>query len=185
MFSTPKAAERALAHYLAVQERLRKGDESHEELEAARVAKLKSLNAIAVCKALADDQHAYGVTEAELVDLLSNHDRQPGESAARTFARHYEANTEEGALIRKAVEIAKTAEAARYFDIEPVLVSDDTDVNDPVDAIAQLKELGRQKWPEESEANQFERAFTDPANAELSARAHRRPSATTVYSMPR
>jgi hypothetical protein len=36
-----------------------------------------------------------------------------------------------------------------------------------------LKEIGRQKWPSATEAQQFERAFTDPANAELAATPRR------------
>ena len=52
---------------------------------------------------------------------------------------------------------------------------------------AQLKELGRRKWPTATEAQQFERAFTDPANATLAAKAHRRPTAPPggAYPFPR
>ena len=78
----------------------------------------------------------------------------------------------------------KNAYAAPYFDLQPV-VADAQNVDDPSKAIAQLKELGRQKWPTESEEQQFLNAFTDPANAELAANAHRRPAATTVYPFPK
>src|SRR5262245_17548870 len=97
------------------------------------------------------------------------------------------AATDEGALIRKAVQIAKTAEAAPVFDLKPMFVGGDAalDVNDPSEAIAQLTRIGRQKWPTASEAESFERAFTDPANAELSKKAYRRPAPTSLYPMPR
>src|SRR5262249_12996097 len=61
---------------------------------------------------------------------------------------------------------------------------DALDVDDPAKAVAQLQELGRQKWPSASEAEQFARAVDDPANAKLAAKAHRRLSATTVYPFP-
>jgi hypothetical protein len=91
------------------------------------------------------------------------------------------------ATLREAISIAKSAEAARYFDLQPVVVSGDAalDVNDPNEAIAQLKEIGRRRWPSQSEAKQFERAFTDPANAEIAAKAHRRPAATSIFPHPR
>jgi hypothetical protein len=71
-----------------------------------------------------------------------------------------------------------------YFDLKPVFVGDDAalDVNDPEDAIRQLEDLGRQKWPTENEAKQFANAFTDPANAKLAARAHRRPRAFAIFA---
>jgi hypothetical protein len=52
-------------------------------------------------------------------------------------------------------------------------------------AIEQLKKIGRDKWPTASEAQQFERAMLDPANAEIAARAHRRPAPTTSFAFPR
>jgi hypothetical protein len=84
--------------------------------------------------------------------------------------------------VRAAHSIAKSAFAAPYFDLKPVFVGDDAalDVNDPAEAIAQLKEIGRQRWPSATEAQQFEKAFTDPANAEIAAKAYRRPGPTRL-----
>jgi hypothetical protein len=72
-------------------------------------------------------------------------------------------------------------------DITPLMVGGEAaqDVDDPTEAIAQLKKLGRDKWPTASEAQQFANAFTDPANAALAQKAHRRPSPTTNYEFPR
>ena len=119
--------------------------------------------------------------------MISNHDRRPGETPAQTFARHYEANTQDGTLLRAGMQVTKAAEAARYFDLQPAFVGGDAalDVNDPSEAIAQLTRIGRQKWPTASEAEAFERAFTDPANAELATKAYRTPAATSIYPMPR
>jgi hypothetical protein len=60
-------------------------------------------------------------------------------------------------------------------------------VNDPSEAIAQLKQLGARKWPTASEAQQFANAFTDPVNRELAAKAYRRPTAPPggAYPYPR
>jgi hypothetical protein len=124
------------------------------------------------------------IDEHELTALATEHAQRayPDLSPERAFEKVYMAD----ATLREAISIAKAAEAARYFDLQPVVVSGDAalDVNDPSEAIAQLKELGRQKWPTATEAQQFANAFSDPANAELASRAHRRPSASTVYPMP-
>jgi hypothetical protein len=72
-------------------------------------------------------------------------------------------------------------------DLAPLVVggSDTRDLSDESEAIAQLKELGRRKWPTASEAQQFANAFTDPANARLAAKAHKRPVPSSVYAFPR
>ena len=72
-------------------------------------------------------------------------------------------------------------------DLAPLVVGgeDTRDLSDESEAIAQLKQLGARKWPTASEAQQFANAFTDPVNAQLAQKAHRRPSATTSYPFPR
>jgi hypothetical protein len=71
--------------------------------------------------------------------------------------------------------------------VTPMVVTgeDTRGLSDESEAIAQLKQLGARKWPSESEAKQFANAFTDPANAKLAARAHRRPSPRTSFPFPR
>ena len=157
---------------------------SVEKLEAERIAKFKSLNPVAVCKVIVDDNSSHGISEAELVELISNHDRQPGESAAKCFSRHYEAQDDAGLALRKAVQIVK--DMPFLADLTPLFVGgEDVNPNDPSKAIAQLQELGRQKWPTATEAQQFANAFTDPANAALAAKAHQRPRPTTSYAFPK
>jgi hypothetical protein len=147
------------------------------------------------CKLLVDDNDAHGVTEPELVTAITEHAAglHPGLSPDAAFAKVFEADV----TLRKAVAVAKAAPftqagAAPYMDLEPQVVGgeDARDVNDPsaaVEAIRQLTEIGRLKWPAASEAQQFANAFSDPANAKLANSAHKRPSAPLggVYAFPR
>jgi hypothetical protein len=66
-----------------------------------------------------------------------------------------------------------------------VVGGSDVNVDDPSEAIAHLKELGRRKWPTASEAQQFERALTAPENHALARRAVPIPKPTTQYPFPR
>jgi len=111
----------------------------------------------------------------------------PTLSPAQAFTKLFTDQSEAGTVLRKAFAVVKAAGAAPYFDLKPQFVGgeDARDVDDPAKAIAQLTAIGRQKWPTATEAEAFERAFTDPANAELAAKAHRRPKATTVYPFPK
>ena len=182
-FSSPRAAERAAACILAAR-RVSKSATTAEELRAQRTANLKSLPPISIAKALVEDQHAYSITEAELVDLIGNHDRQPGETAAKCFARHYEAPTEDGAAIRKAIEITKAAEVAS---LDPVVIDGNDenpdDAEEAYNALMRLADEQRARAPNMSKAQAFAEVFQK--NPELASRAHRRPSASTVYPMPR
>ena len=67
----------------------------------------------------------------------------------------------------------------------PVQVGgDDVDVNDAEKAYTQLQRLAdeqHRRSPDLTEGQAFSRAFPDPANAALAARAHKRPAATTHY----
>jgi hypothetical protein len=61
------------------------------------------------------------------------------------------------------------------------------DVDDPAEAEAARAELiriGRRQWPRLSEQDAYERAFTDPANAALTARLYHRPLPSSIYPMP-
>jgi len=189
--------ERALAVWLAVQERIRKSNQEEstamkttEELEAERTAKLdevvKAYGIMPLAKQVVAEGSSYGIDESEFTKLAIAHAQRlyPDMSPAAAFEKLYSDGSEDGVILREAHGISKNAYAAPYFDLQPV-VADAQNVDDPSKAIAQLKELGRQKWPTESEEQQFLNAFTDPANAELAANAHRRPAATTVYPFPR
>jgi hypothetical protein len=182
-----------LLHTASGQALLRRMHKQHEDTTMSATPSLsdivKAHSIIAVAKAIVDDGKTYSITEHEFTEMLTEQAKReyPELSPAQAFEKLFTAPTAVGEMLRQAHSITKTAGAAPYFDLKPMFVGgeDARDVDDPAKAIAQLKELGRQKWPTESEAEQFARAFTDPANAKLAAKAHRRPSATTLYPFPK
>jgi hypothetical protein len=72
------------------------------------------------------------------------------------FAKLFADSGADGVLLRKAHAVAKNLPFVAEF--TPVYVGgeDARDLSDESAAIAQLKELGRDKWPTASEAQQFE-----------------------------
>jgi hypothetical protein len=54
----------------------------------------------------------------------------------------------------------------------------------PEQARAKLMRFGRRQWPRLTEQDAYERAFTDPRNAALTARLYHRPLPTSIYPMP-
>jgi hypothetical protein len=130
----------------------------------------KNVGVIKVCKDIVGAGDAWGITEAELVDMIGKHDPKPGESQAQTFARHYEANIE----LRKAVQIAKAF--PMQVTLEPRFVGhrEAEDVNDPEDALAQINELVEQQRkasPGLTTAQLFARVYA--ANPQLAAAERR------------
>jgi hypothetical protein len=139
---------------------------------------------IAVAKAIIDENRSYGITEHEFVALVTEHEKaaHPELTEAAAFAKAYENPT-----VWRACNVLKAMPFVA--DVVPLVVGGDAAqaVNDPSEAIAQLKQLGRDKWPTATEAQQFANAFTDPANRELALKAHRRPTAPPggAYPYPR
>jgi hypothetical protein len=161
--------------------------ESIEKLKAARVEKLeqlaKSSGAVAVAKHVLAEGPS-GITKADFNRMCNadwQRDRRSGESYDQCFSRHYIAP--EARDVRKADQMLGAA--APYFDPQVQVVGgeDARDVNDPTAALAALHRIGRERWPEASEAVRFTRAFE--ANPDLAKQAHVRPAATTVYEFPR
>ena len=150
---------------------------------------VKRVGITAIAAEIIKSDSAYSITEHELTDLVTEQAMRdnPTLSAAQAFTKVFMDQSEAGTVLRRAFNVIKTASAAPYFDLKPLVVGgeDAQDVDDPAKAVAQLQELGRQKWPTASEAQQFANAFDDPANAKLAAKAHRRPAATTVYPFPK
>jgi len=136
------------------------------------IAKREGVHVIA--KIMVADQRSYGITQDDLVGLISEHDRQPGESAAKCFSRHYEADTADGLALRKAVEITKSAP-----------LQDDSEATaDAEAACRELQKIGDNRWPSLSPAQRFARAAE--TNPSLLAKAHRRPSVfSTSFPWPR
>jgi len=147
----------------------------------------------------------FGLTESEFCGLIEKAARKqfPNLSTAQAFSKVFTASTEEGKALRLACETLKRlafaavaeqprgnydeqyskrmAEEVRKLPItvslQPLQVGGkDVNVNDPSEAIAQLQRLGEVRWPDLTREQQFSRAFSDPANRELAAKAHVRPS---------
>jgi hypothetical protein len=110
-------------------------------------------------------------------EIMKRHPSElhPGMSADKAFAELYK-NTD----VWQACAIAKSSswfDAAPVFNPVPHAVTGTgaQDVNDATAAMEALHRIGRERWPEASEAQQFARAFE--SRPDLAAKAHRRPSA--------
>jgi hypothetical protein len=135
---------------------------------------------VAVAKAIIDENRSYGITEHEFVALATEHAKaqHPNLTDAAAFAKLYQIPE-----VWRACNVLKNA--APYFDPQVQVVGGENAqaVNDPSAALAALHRIGRERWPDASEAVRFTRAFE--ANPELAKQAHIRPAATTVYEFPR
>jgi hypothetical protein len=147
---------------------------------------MKDAGIAGTCAAIVSKGHTT-ITESELVEAASKvaAERYPGLTEAQAFDRIYSDRGQEGQALRKAVAIAKAMPF--QVSLEPLVVGgeDTRDLSDESEAIKQLQKLGADKWPTATEAQQFANAFSDPKNAALAAKAHRRPAATTSYPFPR
>jgi hypothetical protein len=145
-----------------------------------------------LAKLLIDDDNAHGISEFEFHKLMNDEaqkTKRDGETPDQAFARFYsdDANID----LRKAITIVKSV--PNFMSIEATQVGGDdafdTSVADSsAKAMAKLNEMAeeqRKRSPTLTVAQAFARVFEDPANKSLAAAAHRRPSATTSYAMPR
>jgi hypothetical protein len=130
------------------------------------------------------------ITEHELVEAATKvaAERHPELSPSQAFAKIYTAATDEARVLQKAISIAKAMPFVA--DSTPVMVGgvdavrEANDATEQSKAYAQLQQIGRDRWRTASEAVQFANAMTDPKNAGLAAKAHRRPSTTTSFAFP-
>jgi hypothetical protein len=146
---------------------------------------VKQYGIVALAKSMVQDQKSYGLDEHQFTRLATEHAQRlyPNDRPDAAFSKLYQ--SEES--VRRACAVAKAMPFVA--DVTPLVVGGDAaqDVDDPTEAIAQLKQLGARKWPTATEAQQFANAFTDPVNATLAAKAHRRPTAPAggIYPYPR
>jgi hypothetical protein len=143
---------------------------------------------VEIAKNIVEEQKGFRLTEGEFVNLIDLAARVAHpELGARAFEKVYEHNP----VLAAAISVIKAGLAEQLLSgglpVQVVGGEDARDLSDESEAISQLKELGRRKWPSASALEQFERALTDPANRELTAKAHRRPTAPAggAYPMPR
>ena len=173
-------------------EDLSKQQKGHQPMDrATELRKMAGEYGVArIAKMIVMENDAHGLSEHELTKMADDEaqkTRQSGERPASAFARFYEAP--ENLELRKAFQIAKNTPAP-LMSIEPVQVGgqDALDVNDAKKAYDQLTALAeeqRRRSPELSSAQAFARVFEDPQYADLANAAHRRPTPTTSYPMPR
>jgi hypothetical protein len=142
---------------------------------------LKDSTPVNVCKAIvARDRSPCG--EHELVAALTKRasELRPELRPDQAFSKLFEAEES----VRRACAIAKSMPFLVSLDPVQVGGEDAQAVNDPAKAIEQLKQLGRDRWPTASAADQFERALTAPENHKLARVAVPIPRPTTIYQMP-
>ena len=139
---------------------------------------------VAVAKAIIDENRSYGITEHEFVALVTEHAKaaHPELTEAAAFAKIYQIPE-----VWRACNVLKAAPWVEPIraDVQPVMVggADTRDLSDQSKALRQLGELGQQRWPGATKEKQFALAFE--ARPDLAVKAHRRPSATSVFPYPR
>jgi hypothetical protein len=149
----------------------------------------KRYGVTALCKSMAQDGKAYGLSEHELVELITEEAQAafPDLTSARAFGKIY-TEGERGRTLQKAVGIAKAAAFQVFYgpSMTPAQIGgEDVNPDNVNEALRKLAEIGAKKWPHERPDVQFSRAFeSEPA---LARAAHVRPTAPAggAYPMPR
>jgi hypothetical protein len=180
------AALQHLLHKPTGQALLQRMHKTEKELPMDKIEPLRDVvkqrGIVAVAKSIVDENRSYGITEHEFVELATEYAKaqHPELSGSQAFAKLYQIPE-----IWRACNVLKSMPF--QVDVEPLFVggADTRDLSDTSKAIEQLKQLGRDKWPTASEADQFERALCDPVNHKLARRAVPIPQATTSYPFPR
>jgi hypothetical protein len=143
---------------------------------------MKDLGPIGVAKQIVAEGRTFGISESDFTSAAANHaaKQHPGLRPDAAFAKLYEAEE----IVRRAVGVLKSAPLVA--DLTPLVVGGAAAqaLDDPAEAIAQLKQLGAQRYPSASASAQFEKALTDPANHKLARIAVPIPRATTSFAFP-
>jgi len=139
---------------------------------------------VEVAKNITEEQKSFGISEEDFVKLIDSAARAAYPAlGVNAFETVYTRNP----VLAKAIAVIKAGFAQAALDMTPTVISGGEwrDEGDSAEAMKQLAEIGRRMAPSATAAKQFELAFSDPKNVALANRAHRRPSATTYYPMPR
>ena len=186
--------ERALAVWLAVQERIRKSNQEDtamtqttEKLEAERTAKLdevvKSYGIMPLAKQMIAEGSSYGINEGEFTALAVAHAQRayPDISPAAAFEKLFSDGSEDGIILREAHGIVKAAT------FTPIVVDGNADnpddASEATEALSRLVEEQRARAPWMTAEQLYEEVMRK--NPELTVKAFRRPAITSVYPFPR
>jgi hypothetical protein len=180
------AALQHLLHKPTGQALLQRMNKTGKELPVDKIEPLRDVvkqrGIVAVAKSIVDENRSYGISEHEFVELATEYAKaaHPELTEAQAFAKLYQIPE-----VWRACNVLKSMPF--QVDVEPLFVggADTRDLSDTSEAIAQLKQLGRDRWPTASESQQFERALIDPVNHKLARRAVPIPQPTTQYPFPR
>ena len=187
--------ERALAVWLAVQERIRKSNQEDtvmtqqttEEVEAERTAKLdevvKAYGIMPLAKQMIAEGSSYGINEGEFTALAVAHAQRayPDISPAAAFEKLFSDGSEDGIILREAHGIVKAAT------FTPIVVDGNADnpddASEATEALSRLVEEQRARAPWMTAEQLYEEVMRK--NPELTVKAFRRPAATTIYPFPK
>jgi hypothetical protein len=84
------------------EERLRDAMKREDDMKDP-MRRLKSLDVVQICKTMSSEGSAFGLSEHDLVDLISKHAERTG----TTFAKLFTAQDEQGVTLRKAIDVCK------------------------------------------------------------------------------
>jgi hypothetical protein len=148
--------------------------------------RLKSFNAVAICKQMVAEERAFGLSEHDLVSLLDNY----AKAHQTTFSALFTKQDDVGLALRKAVDICKREQWLSRTKTEKAATLTPRvtggrgaqavdNPRDVMDDIQRLVAQQRAQNPTLREAQAFSRVYEDPNNKDLVARerAANRPTA--------
>jgi hypothetical protein len=166
-------------------------EQTMAKFKRERIAKLESWDITDVAKAVVVHDADLMINESEFAELITKaaQKQHPELRPDAAFSKLYCEQSERGTLLRKACAAIKAmplrVNLAPDQTHSPRAFHDAVSDTESSEAYKQLVELGRQKWPTASEAQQFARAMTDPANRVLASKAHKRPGPNDWNQFPR
>jgi hypothetical protein len=146
---------------------------------------------VAVAKNITLTQDPCGINEHEFTRLVTEYAKtqHPNLTEAQAFEKVFAANDETGRTLRQAYAVTKALPPV--LDFQPMVVSGATTFQDALedrseayDAIVEMARKLRQRIPELTEAQAFERTLADPVNRAMAERALQRPVAPGVGGYP-
>jgi len=123
----------------------------------------------AVAGQIVNDDHAFGITEAEFTELVTEAAKRDGMTDAQAFEQLFTDQSDAGIILRKAYYVVRNS----GLEIENL---------DAVEAYHELEVLGKRDYPNLTPAQRFAKAFE--SHPDLAARAHVRPGPSTSFAHP-